>query len=218
MGYFKMLNQSANKPAMRVVIKGAGGHGVVVADILSLMHHRHAAVVPVGFIDDDPLTFDKQFLGLKVIGASFADVRKRCDAVIVAIGDNRTRAEKFAQLEKEGARFATCIHPGAVISNSAAIGHGTMICAGVLVNPAARIGVDVILNTGCTVDHHNLIGDHVHIAPGVNLGGNVHVGEGTLVGIGATVLPGRRIGSWSIVAGGSVVTQDVPDGVVYGRS
>jgi carbonic anhydrase/acetyltransferase-like protein (isoleucine patch superfamily) len=72
----------------------------------------------------------------------------------------------------------------------------------------------VILNTSCSVDHHNVIGDHVHIAPGARLGGHVTIGEGTLVGIGATVLPGCRVGSWSIVGAGAVVTEDLSDGLV----
>lgn len=89
-----------------------------------------------------------------------------------------------------------------------------MICAGVVVNTGSVIGADVILNTGCTVDHHNRIGDHAHIAPGVHMGGEVEVGEGALVGIGATVMPRKRIGAWSVVGAGTLVTRDVPDGVV----
>ena len=72
----------------------------------------------------------------------------------------------------------------------------------------------MILNTGCSIDHHNVIGDHAHIAPGARLGGNVTVGQGALIGIGAVVLPGVRIGAWSIVGAGAVVTRDLPDGVV----
>ena len=75
------------------------------------------------------------------------------------------------------------------------------------------VEADVILNTGCTVDHHNQIGDHAHIAPGVHLGGEVVIGEGTLVSIGATVILLRTIGAWSMIGAGSVVTKDIPDGV-----
>jgi acetyltransferase-like isoleucine patch superfamily enzyme len=87
-----------------------------------------------------------------------------------------------------------------------------MVCAGAIVGPASRIGVDVILNTACSVDHHNQIADHVHIGPGAHLGGEVQVAEGALVGMGATVLPRCRVGAWSTVAAGAVVTEDVPDG------
>ncbi len=180
---------------------GAGGHGIVVADILRQMHRCHAGIKPVGFIDDDLSIVGKIIMDLNVCGADFKDVKNEFDAVIVAIGNNRKRKRIFEQLQNEGVQFATACHPSAIIADNVQIGEGSMICAGVIVNPAAQIGSNVILNTGCTIDHHNVIGDHVHIAPGINLGGEVHIGEGTLVGIGATVLPGRKIGSWCDLLG-----------------
>jgi acetyltransferase-like isoleucine patch superfamily enzyme len=85
-----------------------------------------------------------------------------------------------------------------------------MICAGVIVNPGSVIGANVILNTACTVDHHNHIRDHSHIAPGVHTGGEVEIGIGALIGIGATVMPRRRVGAWSTVGAGALVQRDVP--------
>ena len=81
--------------------------------------------------------------------------------------------------------------------------------AGAIVNTAAKIGKNVILNTGCIVEHHNQIGDHVHIAPGATFGGDVRILEGVFVGLGAKVLPQTTVGEWSIVGAGSVVTKNV---------
>lgn len=153
-------------------------------------------------------------MGLEVFGSDYRGIKERDHALIVAIGDNRIRQKNTEQHKKEGAILATACHPSAVIAGDVQIGAGTMICAGAIVNPATQIGTNVILNTGCTVDHHNIVGDYVHIAPGVNLGGEVHVGEGALLGIGASVLPGRKIGAWSIIGGGAVVTRDVPAGMI----
>ena len=44
--------------------------------------------------------------------------------------------------------------------------------------------------------------------------GNVHVGEGAWIGAGTTIIPGVKIGKWSVVGAGSVVTKDIPDGVL----
>ncbi len=39
----------------------------------------------------------------------------------------------------------------------------------------------------------------------------VHIGHDVWIGHGAIVLPGRRIGMGAVIAGGAVVTKDVPD-------
>ena len=115
-------------------------------------------------------------------------------------------------LARQAERFVQARHPGAQLSQHCQIGPGTVICAGVIVNALARVGSNVILNTGCSVDHHCIVEDHAHLAPGVRLGGSVHVGRGVLVGIGATVMPGRTLGDWSRVAAGAVVHRDVASG------
>lgn len=200
---------------IQVVIIGAGGHGIVVADIFWLMHRAHAGLTPVGFIDDDPLLEGRITRGLPVLGADYKAIEDMADAVIVAIGDNQKRKAIYNHFKNQGVQLATAIHPSAVIAGNVPIGEGSMICAGAVVNPEAEIGADVILNTACSIDHHNKIGDHAHIAPGVHLGGNVSIGEGALVGIGATVMPGCKIGAWSIVGAGAVVVGDVPDRKVF---
>lgn len=199
---------------MRVLIIGAGGHGQVVADIfLSRQKSDAVQVEPLGFLDDDPSLHRQTFLGVPVLGpiAQLSGIEH--EALIVAIGNNRARQKVFQQLQAQGEQFVRAIHPTATIGAEVAIGTGTMICAGVVVNPASCLGRGVILNTGCTVDHHNHIGDHAHIGPGAHLGGDVEIGVGTLVGIGATVMPQRRIGAWSVVGAGAVVTRDIPPGV-----
>ena len=194
-----------------VLILGAGGHGWVVADILLRMQQSGQDVVPIGYLDDDPQLVGQRFLDLPVfgVGANLPDVPH--DAVVIAIGNNQTRRRIFAILQAHGEQFAIARHPAAVVAPDVRIGVGTVICAGAIVNPGSVIGANVILNTGCTVDHHNVIGTHSHVAPGVHLGGDVSIGEGTLVGIGATVIPQRRVGTWSVVGAGSLVSKNVPD-------
>lgn len=197
---------------MRVVILGAGGHAQVVADILLRMRDEGSEVVPVGFLDDDPGLAGCHPLDLPVLGTLSDLDRIRHDAVLVAIGDNLTRRRMFERLRAQGERFASACHPRATIAPDVSIGPGSMICAGAVVNTGSAIGANVILNTACTVDHHNRVGDHAHIAPGVHLGGEVTVGEGCFVAIGSSVIPGRTIGSWSMIGVGSAVTRDIPAG------
>ncbi len=198
----------------RILIIGAGGHAQVVADCLLRAHEGGVPAVPIGYLDDNPDLHGSSRLGLPILGGLDALDRIAHDAVVIGIGQNDVRRRVFAQLQQRGVNFTVARHPSAIIAPDVMIGPGTMICAGVIVNPGSVIGSNVILNTGCTVDHHNHIGDHAHIAPGVHLGGDVAIGAGTLVGIGATVMPQRRVGTWSVVGAGALVSSDLADRVV----
>ena len=194
---------------MKVLIVGAGGHGQVVADILLAQRAAGHDVDVVGYLDDDAALQGAERLGIRVIGPLRVRSTIPHDAVIVAVGDNTRRARLTRELT--GATALIARHPSAVVASEAAIGDGSMICARAVVGCASRIGRGVILNTGCTVDHHAQIEDFVHVAPGVHLGGNVSIGQEALVGIGAVVLPGVSIGRGAIVGAGAVVTRDVAD-------
>lgn len=196
-----------------ILILGAGGHGIVVADIIQSMSKQNQALAIRGFLDDDTSLHGKILSGAQVLGGD--DVLKAFpdDLLVVAVGDNPTRKKIAERLTQSGRMFFTAVHASAVISPSTVIGEGCMICANAVLNPESTVGSHVILNTGCTVDHHNQIGDFVHLAPGVHTGGHVTIGEGTMAGIGSSIIPFIKIGKWSMIGTGSVVTRDVNDGM-----
>lgn len=199
----------------RVVILGAGGHAQVIADILLRMREQGDAVEPVGFLDDDAHRTGLSLLGLPIFGRLRDLNQVAHDAVIIGIGDNRTRARLFEQFSDE--HFASACHPSAIVAPDAVIGSGTVIAAGAIIASGTTIGRNTIINTGSTVDHHNVVADHVHIAPGVHTGGAVRIGVGAFVGIGSTIIPQRTIGAWSMIGAGALVLADVPErSLVFG--
>lgn len=197
----------------RVLVIGAGGHAQVVADILSRQRDAGENIDVLGHLDDRIDLVGPNCGSLPVLGPIEARHSIPHDAVVIAIGDNATRRQVYWQLRDSGERFVTAHHPKAVLAPDVRVGDGSVICAGVIVNTGATISENTILNTACSVDHHAHVSSHVHIGPGVRIAGDVHIGEAALVGIGACVLPGKRIGSGSIVAAGAVVICDVPDGM-----
>jgi sugar O-acyltransferase (sialic acid O-acetyltransferase NeuD family) len=113
--------------------------------------------------------------------------------------------------EKHGLSFSTVVHRSAVVSRTAILGEGCVVCAGAIVAAEACLGEHVTLNRGCSVGHHAALGDYSIIQPGANLGSFVRVGRGAMVGLGASVLQDRTIGDYSQVAAGAAVTSDVPE-------
>lgn len=196
-----------------VIIVGAGGHGQVVADILTGSTRNNGSMRVVGYVDDRPDLLTRPPRPEHPILGTIADLpRLLHDALVVAIGDNRNRARIMCALARAGETFITAFHPSCVVSDDVQPGDGSIFGARTTVITGARIGRGVILNTASTIDHHTTVGDYVHVAPGVHVGGEALIGAGALIGIGAVVLPRVVIGEGAIVGAGAVVTRDVSPG------
>lgn len=192
------------------LIYGAGGHGAVAIDAALSCGCRPDAV-----LDDDERIVN--CLGFEVRHPGRGSILPEAFRFLVAIGDNAARVRVFADLTRRGGVPNTVIHARAVLAPHAQAAGGTLICAGAVVNPRARIGFNCIVNTAASVDHDCEIEDHVHLCPGVRLGGGVRVGESALLGLGTVVLPMVRIGRNTVVGAGSVVLRDLPECVIaYG--
>ena len=197
------------------MILGAGGHAKVVAET-ALASGRFSGIC---FLDDN--LFDSSrttlILGYPVIGPldfifDHACINEFPEAV-VAIGQASTRLHWITSLSSAGYSLPVLAHPTAYISPSAKIGSASVIFAHVTVQSQSSIGVGVILNTGCSVDHDCQINDVVHICPGARLAGQVHVGSRSWIGIGASVIHQIRIGADVIIGAGAAVVSDLPDGI-----
>lgn len=202
---------------MKVLIVGAGGHGIVILDILNNMIKNGKNIEVFGFLDDDPSLIGSKVSGLTVLGNIEHIQSIPHDSVTIAVGNNKIRQTIAQQLVKQGEHFLNVIHPTAVIADSVQLGSGCMICANAVINPDAILGNHVIVNTASTLDHHNQVKDFVHIAPGVHTGGEVEIEEGAFIGIGSQILPSIKIGAWSMVGAGSTVINNVEyNQTVYG--
>lgn len=193
--------------AKPLIIVGAGAHGRVVLDAATESGLRVS-----GFIDT-VANRGVEINGFPVLGDNTLLNDVECleaHAFIVAIGDQQARRELSCRLLERGS-LATVVHPSAMVSSCAAVGVGTIIVAGAIVNPNAKIGRFCILNTGCTVDHDNTLADGVQICPGAHLAGGVRCGADAFIGTGAIIVPNISIGNSAIVGAGCVVIRDVPD-------
>ena len=190
-----------------MIIYGASGHGLVIKDILERGGYSN-----IRFVDDAE---KPNWIGGLVLPPHEIDELSKLPCIL-AIGKNDIRKKLAISLN---GIFVSVVHPQAILAiDPKTIGEGTVVMAGVVVNPASHIGRHVILNTCSSVDHECVIGDYVHISPNATLCGNVAVGEGAHIGAGATVIQGIRIGQWATVGAGAMVIRDVPDyAVVVGN-
>ena len=191
-----------------IVLIGGSGHARVIIDCI-----RASGGTVFGILDDG-LAVGAEVLGARVLGGTSDHVRFQEHHFVIAIGNNTTR-RKIAQMLP--VRWATVVHPAAVVSPYAFVGEGTVVMPRAVINAGAAVGSHCIINTGAVVEHDNRLEDFVHISPNAALGGTVTVGEGTHIGIGACVRNNINIcGSCTIGAGAAVVKDITVPGTYVG--
>ncbi len=155
--------------------------------------------------------------------------------------------EEFFDNVSEGSTIGdnTIIRSGCIIyervkiGNNVEFGHNVLVRENVEIGDNCKIGSYVILDSDIKIGNNVVIQSGVYIPKGVVIEDDVFIGpctvftndkyppsrklvgsrvcRGSILGAGCVVLPGVRIGEYSVVGAGSIVSRDVPDKcVVYG--
>ncbi len=186
-----------------IYIYGASGHGLVVANIAEICGYSDIILIDDG--DNKYLSFNKIKDNTHI-------------PIALGIGNNSIRKKIYKKVKSYGFKIETLIHSSAIVAKNVNIGKGTVIMAGVVINPYAKIGKGVILNSASVIEHENIIEDFVHISPKVALAGAVKVKRNTHIGIGSSVIQGVTIGKSCVVGAGSVVVKDISSkSIAYGN-
>ena len=194
---------------MELAVIGHGGHSKVIQDIIRCRNNDQI----IAFLDDK---YQERFHKAGVYYGGIASVPEIFESypncqIVIAIGDNGTRKNIVEKLQLPAERYATLIHPAAVVSPSAKVKHGTVVMANAVINADSRIGSHSIINTSAIIEHDSQVGDFVHVSTKAGLTGAVHLKEGVFIGAGATIIPKVQIGLWSVIGAGATVIDDLPD-------
>ena len=129
-----------------------------------------------------------------------------------------------------GAHFETGHHT--IIREENEIGEHFSIWNNSVVDYGCRIGMRVKIHCHVYVAQFTVIEDDVFLAPGVKIANDYHPGcpdsrecmrgptlkRGCRIGVNVTLVPYVTVGEGTLVGSGSVVTKDLPPGVVaYGN-
>jgi acetyltransferase-like isoleucine patch superfamily enzyme len=77
-----------------------------------------------------------------------------------------------------------------------------------------KMGRHSIINVGSNINHDCEIGSFVLVGPSVSIAGYAKIGDGCWISIGTKIINRISIGKGSLIAAGSVVTKDIPAGVL----
>jgi sugar O-acyltransferase (sialic acid O-acetyltransferase NeuD family) len=207
-----------------LVVVGAGGFGRETVEVVRAVNAAHAERHGgprwdlVGFLDDDPARWGSALAGITVVGpvASVAD--RPSARVVVCTGNPANYTSKRAIVARLGLdpdRYATLVHPAAIVPPSCEVGEGSVVLAGVVATAEVSLGAHVGLMPQVVLTHDDVLADFATVGSGARLAGGVTVGTGAYLGAGCLVREGCTIGPWALVGMGAAVTRDIPAGQVW---
>ena len=195
----------------KLILIGAGGHTHACIDVIE-QHGGYQIAGLVG-MPEEMLT---QHLGYAVIATDgdLPQLVKDYPYALITVGQIQTsdhRIRLYQQANKLGFQLPAMIAPSAHVSRHAAIGAGTIVMHGAIVNAGARVGNNCIINTRALLEHGSTVEDHCHISTGAILNGDVHIGAGSFVGSGSVIKEGVTLGARCVVGMGLAVRRNQAD-------
>ena len=134
-------------------------------------------------------------------------IQPHCTIGITGFGLERDDDGKWVTIPQIG---------GVVIEDDVEIASMSNVHRGTLGNTIISKGSKISIH--CNVGHNCIIGKHSFLAGKTNLGGKTEIGDYCFLGMGTITKPGIIIGNNVITGIGSMVTKDLPDGVIaYGN-
>ena len=195
-----------------IVIVGAGGTGQDVAGFLDDINDVGPTYQCLGFLDDDPAKQGASIRGLPVLGP-LSDAPQYADAAFVdCLGSPRSFLERGAwavDLGIDNERFATIIHPTAVVARGCSVGHGCVLYPFTHIGPGVELGDHVVVLTQSVIHHDSRVGRFTIIASGCNISGGVQIGESSYLGAGCSIRDGASVGDRCLIGMGSAVVKAV---------
>lgn len=195
-----------------IAIIGAGGFGKEVKMLIDNINKVKPTYNFLGFYDDG-IEIGTIVNGYPILGGvkDINSIKKEL-GIVTAIGNPKLKAALLNQLNSTLVSFPTLIHPNVIIGgDNVKIGQGCIICANNVITVDINIGNHVILNLSCTVGHDTTIQDYCSFMPSVNISGEVLIEEGVYVGTGAKIINLLKIGEWTTVGAGAVVSKSLPE-------
>lgn len=191
-------------PLKPIVILGAGGHAVSVAEAATACGFEVLALV-------GEVSTDCEIGELTRVSVISELQLRQGIALALGVGNPALRHRLMSEIGGIGLNsWPPIVHPSASIAGSATLSSASVVLQGSVVGAQAQVGVGSLINSNATLEHHGVMHDFSSLEPGVVTGGAVQVGKFAIVGMGSTVARGISIGEGAVVGAASLVLHDVP--------
>lgn len=196
---------------MRLFIYGNGSFGKEAFDIAKRVNDKDSIYGAIYFIND----FEYDNISI----FSFDEIISRCwsnesHEVVIAMGEVNQRVKILTKLKKFNFKLGRLIDPSSIISDTAVINNGCIICPFVFIGPDVCIGENTLVNVKSIIGHDIKIGSNTVVSAMVNIGGNSVIGDECYLGMSSVIKEKTKIEFKCILSMGAVLYNDLPEKVI----
>lgn len=195
---------------MILAIYGSGGLGREIYEVAVRRNAVSSNWDHIVFIDD--FSDEGEYFGTKRM--HFESILKHKDEYecVIAVGEPSSREKLFQKLTAENIKLTCLIDPTAIVSPTAKINNGAVVCEFSTIHTWVELGCNTLIQPFCDIGHDIKVGKHTVLSPYCVPGGGTVFGERVYVGLHSAFKETLNIGDDAIVGMGSVVFRDVPAG------
>lgn len=201
----------------KIIIVGAGGFGRELLEWIKDINKVTPTWEIVGFIDDNLNALDGVEIDYPVVGTIQAWQPKEDEEFALAMGSPALKRRIVSVLKAKGAKFATVIHPTAILTSFNKYGEGFIMFPYSKLSVNSEVG-DFVTLLATPIGHDTYVGDYSVISGGCNIVRNVHIGQDVFLAAGVCIAQDVTIGDGAYLGLGAVVLKDVaPGATMFGN-
>ena len=168
-----------------VLLIGAGGHASGLLEMLGMQNINLR-----GYVSPLPAKNKELFGSLRWFenDSDIFQFDKATTKLLNGIGSlprSTQRSDLYRRYRELGYEFLTLVSTESSVSKYAHLEAGVQVMRGAMIQPAATVGCNSIVNTGAIIDNDSSIGRDNRMARGVTISGGVKTEENVHVGTGS---------------------------------
>ncbi len=200
-----------------IIIIGAGGFGRELLWWIEDINKVQPTWDIKGFIDDNLNALDSVECDYKIIGTIKDYIPQEDDEFALALGSPELKRKIVSLIKEKGGKFATIIHPTAMVSKFAHYGEGLIMFPNSKLSCNSTVG-DFVTILSTLIGHDTFIDDYTVISGGCNIVRNVRIGKDVFLAAGVCIAQDVHIGDGAYLGLGSVILKDVePHTTMFGN-
>jgi sugar O-acyltransferase (sialic acid O-acetyltransferase NeuD family) len=196
----------------QVIIVGAGGLALEVADQLLGDYANNRDWIVYGFLDSRPQTIDRvsALVDIRHLGdPNNYHVNTYIERFAIGISSPQHKRKYVDVMKAKGATFID-IRTNVTFGYGARFDEGCVFAVNTSLSVGVVMGSFVYLGKNTQIGHESTIGSFCHIGANCFIAGNVTIESDVTIHPCSLIGQGLTIGTGAIIGAGSVVMRDVP--------